>query len=137
MLSLWFAVHMLCQVQLFAAPWTAARQASLYFTISQSLLILTCFESVMPSNHLILCHPLLLLFFSIHSNLRHISLFYFSFIKLKISYHNFFLLPMSYRYQFPIRTVLRSILFSNRLFLHIIQIKIFSQLNIPFFLQPV
>ena len=45
----------------FATPWTAARQASLSFTISQSLLKLMSIESVMPSNHLILCHPLLLL----------------------------------------------------------------------------
>ena len=42
-------------------PWTAARQASLSFTISQSLLKLMTIELVMPSNHLILCHPLLLL----------------------------------------------------------------------------
>ena len=42
-------------------PWTAARQASLSLTNSQSLLKLMPFESVMPSNHLILCHPLLLL----------------------------------------------------------------------------
>ena len=41
-------------------PWTAARQASLSFTISRSLLKLMSIESVMPSNHLILCHPLLL-----------------------------------------------------------------------------
>ena len=42
-------------------PWTAARQASLSITNSQSLLKLMSIESVMPSNHLILCHPLLLL----------------------------------------------------------------------------
>ena len=48
-------------VQLFANPWTAARQASLSFTNSQSLLKLVSIESVMPSKHLILCHPLLLL----------------------------------------------------------------------------
>ena len=42
-------------------PWTAARQASLSITNSQSLLRLTSIESVMPSNHLILCRPLLLL----------------------------------------------------------------------------
>ena len=47
--------------QLFATPWAAARQASLSFTISWSLLKLMFIESVMPSNHLILCHPLLLL----------------------------------------------------------------------------
>ena len=44
-----------------ATPWTAARQASLSITISQSLLNLMSIKSVMPSNHLILCHPLLLL----------------------------------------------------------------------------
>ena len=44
-----------------ATPWTAALQAFLSFTISQSLLKLMSIESVMPSNHLILCHPLLLL----------------------------------------------------------------------------
>ena len=42
-------------------PWTAAHQASLSFTISQSLLKLRSIELMMPSNHLILCHPLLLL----------------------------------------------------------------------------
>ena len=42
-------------------PWTAAHQAALSSTISQSLLKLMSVESVMPSNHLILCHPLLLL----------------------------------------------------------------------------
>ena len=49
------------RVQLFATPWTAARQASLSFTISQSLLKLMSIESMMTSNHLVLCHPLLLL----------------------------------------------------------------------------
>ena len=47
-------------VQLFATPWTAARQASLSITNSQSLLKLMSIESVMPSNPLNLCHPLLL-----------------------------------------------------------------------------
>ena len=46
---------------LFMTPWTSARQTSLSFPISQSLLKLMSVESVMPSNHLILCHPLLLL----------------------------------------------------------------------------
>ena len=46
-------------VWLFATPWTAAHKASLSFTISQSFLKLMSIESVMPSNHLILCHPLL------------------------------------------------------------------------------
>ena len=44
-----------------ACPWTAGYQASLSFTISQSLLKLLSIELVMPSNHLVLCHPLLLL----------------------------------------------------------------------------
>ena len=48
------------RVLLFVSSWTAARQASLSFTISWSLLKLMSIESVMPSNHLILCHPLLL-----------------------------------------------------------------------------
>ena len=48
-------------VRLFATPWTAARQASLSFTVSQSLLKFMSVESVMPSNHLILCRPFLLL----------------------------------------------------------------------------
>ena len=48
-------------VQIFATPWTVARQASLSITNSRSLLKLTSIESVMPSNHLILCRPLLLL----------------------------------------------------------------------------
>ena len=48
-------------VQLFVTPWTAAHQASLSFTISWSLLKLMFIKSVMPSNRLILCHPLLLL----------------------------------------------------------------------------
>ena len=47
--------------QLFATPWTAAHQASLSFIASQSLLKLMSIKSVMTSNHLILCHPLLLL----------------------------------------------------------------------------
>ena len=55
------AVQSLSRVWLFAIPWTAAHQASLSFTISQSLLRLMSIESVMPSNHLILCCPLLLL----------------------------------------------------------------------------
>ena len=48
-------------VQLFETTWTATRHAPLSFTISQSLLRFMSIESVMPSNHLILCHPLLLL----------------------------------------------------------------------------
>ena len=55
------SVQLLSRVQLFVTPWTAARQASLSFTIPQSLLKLMSTESVMPSNHLILCRPLLLL----------------------------------------------------------------------------
>ena len=51
----------LSRVQLFVTPWTAARQASLSITNSLSLLKLTSIERVMPSNHLILCCPLLLL----------------------------------------------------------------------------
>ena len=56
-----FLVHSLSHVQLFPTSWTAAHQASLSITNSQSLLKLMFIESVMSSNHLILCHPLLLL----------------------------------------------------------------------------
>ena len=52
---------MLSHVRLFATPWTTAHQASLSITNSWSLLKLMSIKSVMPSNHLILCHPLLLL----------------------------------------------------------------------------
>ena len=54
-------IQSLSHVQLFATPWTAARQASLSITNSRSLLKLMSIESVMPSNHLILSRPLLLL----------------------------------------------------------------------------
>ena len=60
----WFrfsSVQSLSHVWLFATPWTAALQASLSITNSRSLLKLMSITSVMPSNHLILCHPLLLL----------------------------------------------------------------------------
>ena len=51
---------LLSPIQLFVTPWTAACQASLSLTISRSLLKLMCIQSVMSSNHLILCHRLLL-----------------------------------------------------------------------------
>ena len=57
---LFSSVRLLSFVLLFVTPWTIARQASLSITNSQSLLKLMSIESVMPSNHLILCHPLLL-----------------------------------------------------------------------------
>ena len=55
------SVQSLSRVRLFATPWIAARQASLSITNSRSSLRLTSIESVMPSSHLILCHPLFLL----------------------------------------------------------------------------
>ena len=58
--ALFSSVQSFSHVHLFATPWTAARQASLSITNSQSLPKLTFIESVMPSNHLIHCHPLLL-----------------------------------------------------------------------------
>ena len=54
------SVQLFSLVPLFATPWPAARQTSLSITNSQSMLKLMSIESVMPSNHLILCHPLLL-----------------------------------------------------------------------------
>ena len=64
-LSVWHVlvavVQSLSRVQLFETPWTAACQASLSFAVSQSLLKPMSIESVISSDHLILCHPLLLL----------------------------------------------------------------------------
>ena len=71
-LSRWLqfsSVQSFSRVQLFATPWTAACQASLSITNSPRLLKLMSTESVMPSNYLILCHPLLLLP-SIFSSIR-------------------------------------------------------------------
>ena len=58
---LFSSVQSLSHVRLFATPWTAACQASLSITSFQNLLKLMSMESVMPFNHLVLCHPLLLL----------------------------------------------------------------------------
>ena len=63
------SVHLLSHIWLFATPWTVAHQASLSITNSWSLLKFMPIESVMPSNHLILCRPLLLLP-SIFSSIR-------------------------------------------------------------------
>ena len=68
------SVQLLGRVWLFATPWTAARQASLAITNTESLLKLMSIESVMPANHLILCHRLLLLLSSIYL-FQHQSLF--------------------------------------------------------------
>ena len=59
--SSFVVVQSLSCARLFATPWTVAHQASLSFTLSWILLQLLSVESVVPSNHLILCHPLLLL----------------------------------------------------------------------------
>ena len=53
------SIQLFSRVRIFATPWTAAYQASLFITNSQSLLKLMSIESVMPSTHLILCRPLL------------------------------------------------------------------------------
>ena len=59
--STFFVVQSLSRVQLFVTPWTTGCQAFLPFTISLSLLRIMSIESKMPSNHFILCHPLLFL----------------------------------------------------------------------------
>ena len=83
-------VQLLSLVQLFAPPWTAAHQASLSFTISKSLFKLMSIESVMPSSHLILCHPLLLLP-SIFPSIRVFS----SELPLRIGWPNFWSFSIS------------------------------------------
>ena len=70
------SVQSLSRVRLFVTPCAAAHQASLSITNSQSLLKLMSIESVMPSNHLILCHPLLLLPSGSFSVLFSIRVFY-------------------------------------------------------------
>ena len=65
-------VQLFSHVRLFATPWTAAHQASLSITNSWSLLKLMSTKSVMPSSHLILCHPLLLLL-SVFPSIRFFS----------------------------------------------------------------
>ena len=67
------SVQSLSCVRLFMIPWTAAHQASLSFTICQSLLKLMCIESWMPSNHLTLCHCLLVLPSSVFPSIRAFS----------------------------------------------------------------
>ena len=60
LVSFWlfvFVVQLLSHVQLFPSPWSIAFQTSLSFTIARSLLKLKSIQSMMPSNHLILCHP--------------------------------------------------------------------------------
>ena len=97
-------VQWLSRVQLFVTPWTAARQVSLSITNSQSLLRFMCIESMMLSNHLIFCCPLLLLplifpsigVFSNESVLRIMvcrSIVYFS-GRIKIWKHIFYLIPL-------------------------------------------
>ena len=77
LLGLLRSVQSLSHVRLFATPWTAAHQAFLSITNSQSLFKLMSIQSVMPSNCLILCHPLLLLP-SIFPTIRVFSLVTFS-----------------------------------------------------------
>ena len=59
-LTTWMSVQSFNHVWLFATPWTAAHQPSLSITNARSLLKLMSIKSVMPFNHLVLCHPLLL-----------------------------------------------------------------------------
>ena len=88
------SVQSLSHVQLFATPWTSARQASLSITNSRSLFKLMTIESVMPSNHLILCRPLLLPP-SIFPSIRVFSLvFLFTWNLLPTGFHVTFFNPV-------------------------------------------
>ena len=78
------AFQSLGHVWLFETPWTAAGQTSLSFTISWSLLKLMSIEAVMPSNHLILCHPLLPLP-SVFLSIRVFSIVYLGFTNREFS----------------------------------------------------
>ena len=83
------AVQLLSRGWLFVTPWTTAHQASLSFTISRSLLKLMSIESVMPSNHLIICGPLLLLP-SIIPSIRIFSNEYSGLISFRIDWFDHF-----------------------------------------------
>ena len=87
------SVQSLSHVQLFATPCTVARQASLSNTNSQNLLKLMSIKSVMPSNHLILCHPLLLQSNSHWFSILHMVMYIFQSYSLKSSHP--LLLPLS------------------------------------------
>ena len=89
----WSEVKSLSRVRLFAVPWIVARQASLSNTNSQSLLKLMSIKSVMPSNHLILCHPLLLQSNSHWLSILHMVMYIFQSYSLKSSHP--LLLPLS------------------------------------------
>ena len=97
------SVHSLSLVWLFVTPWTAACQASLSITNSRSLLKLMSIESVMPSNHLIFCHPLLLLS-SIFPSIRSfpMSLFFASDGKNIGVSASVLVLPMNIQNWFPL-----------------------------------
>ena len=101
----WFSsVQLLSRVLLFATPWTAAYQASLSITNSRNLLKLMSIKSVMPSSHLILCHPLLLLS-SIFPSIRvfsNESVVCFSWPKYW-SFNSASILPMNIQDWFPLR----------------------------------
>ena len=97
------SVQSLSCVRLFASPWTSARQASLSITSSQSLLKLMSIESVMPSNHLILCRPLLLLP-SIYPSIRVFSNEFFTSVGQSTGVSaTASVLLMNIQYWFPLR----------------------------------
>ena len=95
-----YSVQPLSRVRLFVIPWTAAHQASLSINNSQSLLKLMSIESVMPSNYLILCRPLLLLP-SIFSSIRIFSNETVLHIRLEVS-ASASVLPMNIQDWFPL-----------------------------------
>ena len=100
-------VQLLSRAQLFATPWTAARQTSLSITNSWSLLKLMSIKSVMPSDHLILCRPLLLppsIFPSISvfskwvSSLHQVA----KILEFQLQHQFIFILPMNIQDWFPL-----------------------------------
>ena len=97
------SVQLLRHVWLFATPWPAARQASLSITNSQSLLKLMYVGSVMPSNHLIFCHPLLLppSFFPRSGSFQISQLFLSGHQSIGVS-ASASVLPMNIQYWFPL-----------------------------------
>ena len=99
-----YSVQLLSRVWLFVTPWTTARQASLSITNSRSLPNLMSIELVMPSNHLILCRPLLLLphSFPTSESFQISQLFAFGRQNIGVSASTS-VLPMNTQYWFPLR----------------------------------
>ena len=112
------SIQLLSRIRLFVTPWPVAHQVSLFITKSWSLLKLMSIESLMPSNHLILCHPLLLLpsiFLSIRVfynesvlHIRWAKYWSFSFSNSPLNEHSGFISFTIHWFDFAVQATLKS-----------------------------